>query len=477
MTTTLPEPALVAAPPTPRAGVRAGRAPVWLVVLATSLPMFMATLDNLVMTTALPAVQADLGASVGQLAWFVNAYTLAFATFMLPAATLGDRIGRRRMMLLGLTLFTAASIGSALSDSSGALIAARALQGLGAAAIMPLSLTLLAGAVPPARRAMAIGIWGGVSGLGVALGPVIGGAVVEGLSWQAIFWLNVPVALVAVPLILLTVTESRGDARRLDLRGTVMLGGAVFLGVWAIVHGNDDGWGSFGILATLTVAALLVPAYVLHARGREHAVLPLRLFASRGFSVANTLGVFFTLGMFGAVFLLSQNLQIVMGYSPLEAGLRTLPWTAAPMVVAPIAGALAPRTGLRALLVPGLVLQATSLVWLAVVTEQAASYGAFVPALAMAGIGMGLTFAPSATAVLDGMTDADFGVASSANATIREFGVALGVALLTAVFLARGGTLTPTGYDGAIGPALLVGAGAVAVAAVAAFFAPGRART
>lgn len=476
MTTTLPEPAVAAAPAAAADRSLPGRAPVWLVVLATSLPMFMATLDNLVMTTALPVVQADLGASVGQLAWFVNAYTLAFATFMLPAATLGDRVGRRRMMLLGLTLFTAASIGSALSDSAGALITARALQGLGAAAIMPLSLSLLAGAVPPARRAMAIGIWGGVSGLGVALGPVIGGAVVEGLSWQSIFWLNVPVALVAVPLILLTVTESRGDVRRLDLRGTLMLGGAVFLGVWAIVHGNDDGWGSFGIVATLAVATLLVPAYVVHARSRDHAVLPLRLFRSRGFSVANTLGIFFTLGMFGAVFLLSQNLQIVMGYSPLEAGLRTLPWTAAPMVVAPVAGALAPRTGLRALLVPGLVLQATSLVWLAAVTEQAASYAAFVPALAMAGIGMGLTFAPSATAVLDGMADADFGVASSANSTIREFGVALGVALLTAVFLARGGTLTPTGYDGAIGPALLVGAGAVAVAALAALFAPGRTR-
>jgi EmrB/QacA subfamily drug resistance transporter len=380
------------------------------------------------------------------------------------------------MMLLGMGVFTAASVASALSSSAVALIAARAVQGLGAAAIMPLSLTLLAAAVPPARRAMAIGIWGGVSGLGVALGPVIGGAVVEGLSWQAIFWLNVPVALVAAPLIRIVVSESWGEARPLDLRGTVMLGGAVFLGVWAIVHGNDDGWGSFGIVATLTVAALLLPAYVLHARGRAHAVLPLRLFSSRGFSVANTLGIFFTLGMFGAVFLLSQNLQIVMGYSPLEAGLRTLPWTAAPMLVAPIAGALVPRAGLRALLVPGLVLQSISLVWMAMVTEQAAAYSAFVPALAMAGIGMGLTFAPSATAVLDGLADADFGVASSANSTIREFGVALGVALLTAVFLARGGALTPDGYDGAIGPALLVGAASVAVAAVAALFAPGRTR-
>lgn len=449
-------------------------APLWTAVLAASLPMFMATLDNLVMTTALPVVQADLGASVGQLAWFVNAYTLAFATFMLPAATLGDRLGRRRVMLVGLLVFTGASVASALSSSAEALIAARAVQGFGAAAIMPLSLTLLAAAVPPERRPVAIGIWGGVSGLGVALGPVIGGAVVEGMSWQAIFWLNVPVALVAVPLIRFALRESHGAAQRLDLVGTGLLGGAVFLGVWGIVHGNDDGWGSAGVLGALVVSVLLVPAYVWHARGRAHAVLPLRLFASRGFSVANALGLFFTLGMFGAVFLLSQNLQIVMGYSPLEAGLRTLPWTAAPMLVAPIAGALVSRTGLRALLVPGLALQASSLAWMAYLTEVEASYGALVPALVMAGVGMGLTFAPSATAVLHGLPDTDFGTASSANSTIREFGVALGVALLTAVFLAQDGALTPTGYDGAIGPALLVGAGAVGLAGVAAMFAPGR---
>src|SRR3954447_8975177 len=201
--------------PTLPAAVR--RAPLWLPLAAVSLPMFMATLDNLVMTSALPVIQRDLGSSVGQLSWFMNAYTLSFATFMLTAATLGDRPGRRRMMLVGITVFTLASIGSALSASSEALIAARALQGLGAAAIMPLSLTLLASAVPPAKRAAAIGIWGGVSGLGVALGPVVGGAVVEGVSWQAIFWLNVPVAVIAVPLLLLAVRESRGTWQRLDL--------------------------------------------------------------------------------------------------------------------------------------------------------------------------------------------------------------------------------------------------------------------
>jgi EmrB/QacA subfamily drug resistance transporter len=467
--------AVPAVPAVPAA--RARRVPVWVAIVAASLPMFMATLDNLVMTSALPVIRADLGSTVGQLSWFMNAYTLTFATFMLPAATLGDRLGRRRVMVAGVALFTVASIASALSTTSEALIAARAVQGLGAAAIMPLSLTLLAAAVPPAMRAAAIGIWGGVSGLGVALGPVIGGAVVEGVSWQAIFWLNVPVALVAVPLLLLAVSESRGLWQRLDLVGAAMLGGAVFAGIWGIVHGNDDGWTDPWVLGPLVLAALLVPGYLRWARGRSYAVLPLRLFSSRGFSVANAIALFFTIGMFGTVFLLSQYLQVVQGYSPLGAGLRTLPWTAAPMVVAPIAGALAARTGLRALLTSGLVLQTGALVWFAWLTEHGSAYPAFVPALAMAGVGMGLTFAPMATAVLEGLPESDFAMASSANSTIREFGVALGIALLTAVFLGNGGAIDPRGYDGAIGPALLTGAAAVAVAAVASLLAPGRQRS
>lgn len=466
MTTTL-------APVRPAAAA-ARKVPIWVALVAASLPMFMATLDNLVMTTALPVIRTDLGASVGQLSWFVNAYTLAFATFMLPAATLGDRLGRRRLMLAGITVFTLGSIASALSTSAGALIAARTVQGLGAAAIMPLSLALLAASVPERLRPAAIGIWGGVSGLGVALGPVIGGAVVDGISWQAIFWLNVPVGLVAVPLLLVAVRESKGVWQRLDPLGTLLLGGAVFLGVWGIVHGNDDGWGSARVVGPMAAAALLLPAYVAHARRRADAVLPLRLFRSRGFSVANVISLLFTIGMFGTVFLLSQYLQVVQGYSPLGAGLRTLPWTAAPMVVAPVAGILAGRVGVRIPLFVGLVLQTASLCWFAWLTESSAAYASFVPALALAGIGMGLTFAPSATAVLDGLPDSDFATASSANSTLREFGTALGVALLVAVFQASGGQISPVGYDGAIGAALLTGAGAVALAAVAALFAPGR---
>jgi EmrB/QacA subfamily drug resistance transporter len=456
------------------AGVR--RAPLWLSIAAVSLPMFMATLDNLVMTSALPVIQRDLGASVSDLSWFMNAYTLAFATFMLPAATLGDRIGRRRVMAAGIVVFTLASIGSALSDSSSTLIAARAVQGFGAAAIMPLSLTLLAANVPDRLRPAAIGIWGGVSGLGVARGPVVGGAVVQGISWEAIFWLNVPVAVIALPLVLAAVSESRGTWQRLDPIGTLLLGGAVFLGIWGIVHGNDDGWGSAQVLVPLIGGALLLPLYVGWAARRSYAVLPLRLFASRSFSVANLVALGFTVGMFGAVFLLSQYLQVVQGYTPLGAGVRTLPWTAAPMVVAPLAGAFAGRIGVRPLMLAGLALQTGSLVWFAALTEHGSAYSAFIPALSMAGIGMGLVFPSVSTAVLDGLPDGDFAIASSANSTVREFGVALGIALLTAVFLGNGGHIAPDGYTGAIGPALLTGAGAVALAFIAALCAPRAAR-
>ncbi len=448
------------------------RVPVGVALVAASLPMFMATLDNLVMTNALAVIGPDLRASVSDLQWFVNAYTLAFATFMLPAATLGDRWGRRRVFLGGITLFTLASAAAALSSDATSLVVARAVQGLGAAAILPLSLALLASAVPPSRRAAAIGVWGGVSGLGVALGPVIGGAVVEGISWQAIFWLNVPVAVVALPLARFALAESFGRRQRPDLVGTLLLGGSVFLAIWGIVHGNENGWGSTGVVGSLAAAVLLVPAYVVYARGRADAVLPLRLFAFRGFSVANVIGVTFTLGMFGAVFLLAQQLQVDLGYSPLEAGLRTLPWTAAPMVVAPLAGLLAGRVGVRPLLIVGLTLQTASLVWLAVLTADLDSYASLVPAFIMAGTGMGLTFAPSTTAVLDGMAEEDTATASSANATLREFGVALGVAVIAAVFLADGGSITPGGFQGALPTALLVAAASVAVATLAAFLLP-----
>lgn len=443
-----------------------------LALVAASLPMFMSTLDNLVMTTALPVIRRDLSASLEQLQWMVNAYTLAFASLMIAAASLGDRLGRRRVFVIGIAIFGAGSVASALAGSAGMLIAARAVQGAGAAAIMPLSLTLLAGAVPKERRAMAIGVWGAVSGLGVALGPVIGGAIVDGLSWQAIFWINVPVALVSIPFILRALPESFGRRQQIDLTGLALAAGGVLSIVWGVVRGNDDGWTSAAVLGRLVVGVALLAAFVRRERRTDHPLVPLRLFAVRSFTVANVAGFAFAVGVFGVIFVLAQYLQIGLGYTPLQAGVRTLPWTAAPMLVAPLAGLLAPRTGVRPLLTAGLALQAAGLAWIGLLVTGTTSYPQFVPGLVLAGVGMGLTFAPSATAVLADMAETEHGTASSVNATVRELGTAVGVAAVVAVFQAAGGTLTPDGYAGGLRPAMLVGAAVIAAAAVAALFMP-----
>ncbi len=405
----------------------------------------------------------------------MNAYTLCFATLMLSATTLGDRWGgRRKMFVFGIGLFTAASIASALSTTPSLLIAARAFQ---------------APALPRSCRSHSLSSWqryrkpsvpwqsacGGASpAWGIAMGPVVGGAVVDGFSWQGIFWINVPVAIVAVPLALYALRESTGRTQPLDLPGVALAGLGVFLAVWGgSFTATTTAGGSLGVVASLVGSAVALALFVLREMKTSHPVMPLRLFRSRSFSMANVIGLTFSIGIFGgAVFLLSQYLQIVMGYSPFQAGLRTLPWTAAPMIFAPLAGFLAPKVGLRSLLLTGLLLQAGALFWLAALIGPDVTYGSLVPALLMAGIGMGLTFAPSSTAVLVDMDEPDHGTASSTNSTLREIGVALGIAVLTAVFLAAGGALTPLGYGDALTPALRVGGCFVLVAVVAAWFVP-----
>lgn len=454
------------------------RRPFALVLAAASLPMFMATLDNLVMTNALPVLSREMGASVEELQWFVNAYTLVFAGAILVAAALGDRFGRRTVFAIGIGVFGLGSVLAALSTDPGQLIVARAIQGLGGAAVLPLSLALLSGAVTPARRPLAIGIWGGVSGLGVAVGPLVGGAIMEGWSWQAIFWINVPVALVAIPLALLVLPNDRGVRARIDLPGALLAAGGVLALVHAIVRANDDGWDTIGVIGELALGGILLLAFVLWQARTAAPLIPLRLFRDRSFSVTNLVGFAFSFGTFGAVFLLIQFLQVEQGSTPLEAALQTTPWTLAPMIVAPIAGFIAPRVGTRALLVTGLALQGAALAWIAAVMSSDVAYATLVAPFIAAGVGMGLVFAPSATALLATLGLVDHAKASGVNSTVRELGVALGTAVMTAVFVGAGGALVPGEYVAAARPAIFLGAAVLAIATVAALFLPaGRSAT
>jgi EmrB/QacA subfamily drug resistance transporter len=446
--------------------------PFGLVLAATGIPMFMATLDNLVMTNALPVIHAELGATVEELQWFVNAFTLAFASLILFAVALGDRIGRRTMFLTGIVIFTVASVLAALSTDPGQLIAARAVQGLGAAGIMPLSLSLLAGSVEKRLRPLAIGVWGGIAGLGVAAGPLIGGAVVEGWSWQAIFWINVPVGILVLPLVLLTLPDTRGERVRPDVLGVLLAGLGVLGLVYGIVRGNDAGWDSFEVVGSLVAGAALLAAFLIWQTRAAAPLLPLRLFRDRSFGIANVVAFGFSFGMFGSVFILIQFLQVVQGSSPLEAAIQTTPWTMAPMVVAPLAGIFSGRIGTRALIVAGLLFQGAGLTWLALVMTADVEYLTMLPAFIAAGIGMGLVFAPTSTAVLANIREADSAKASGTNTTLREVGIALGVAVLTAVFTGAGGQLTPVDYVDAAVPAVAVGAAVILVTAAVALLLP-----
>jgi EmrB/QacA subfamily drug resistance transporter len=448
---------------------------IWTFVI-TSVALFMATLDNLVVTTSLPVIRADLGASIEDLEWTVNAYTLSFAVFLLTGAALGDRFGRRRLFVIGLGIFTAASVAAALAPSVEALIVARAVQGLGGAIVTPLTLTILSAAVSPERRGVALGAWGGIGGLAVASGPLVGGAVVEGISWQWIFWLNVPIGLVLIPLAYLRLKETYGPSTQLDLRGLALASAGLFGIVWGVVRGNAVGWSSPEIAGSLVVGSLLTVAFVLWELRAPAPMLPMRFFRSRAFSAANAASLFMFFGMFGSIFLLAQFLQTVQGYGPLDAGLRILPWTAMPIFVAPVAGALSDRIGGRPLMAVGLALQAVGLGWLAAVSTPTVPYAQLVPAFVVSGIGMALFFAPVANVVLSAVLPREEGQASGANNAIRELGGVFGVAVLASVFSSYGGYESGQAYVDGLVPAVWVGAVVVALGALAALLIPRKRR-
>ena len=449
---------------------------IWTFAI-TSVALFMVTLDNLVVTTALPVIRKDLHASLSQLEWTVNAYTLTFAVLLLTGAALGDRFGRRLMFSVGIGIFTVSSALAALAPSATALDLARAAQGVGGAIVTPLTLTILSAAVPRERRGLALGAWGGIGGLAVAMGPLVGGAVVEGISWQWIFWLNVPIGLILAPLAFLRLRESHGPAGRLDLGGLALVSVGLFGIVWGLVRANEVGWGNAEIVGSLVAGSIFLALFVLWELRTRAPMLPMRFFHNRAFTLTNVSSLFMFFGMFGSIFLLAQFFQTVQGYSPLQAGIRILPWTAMPIFIAPIAGALSDRIGGQRIMGVGLTLQALGLAWIATVSTPTVPYSELVIPFFISGIGMALFFAPVANVVLSAVRRQEEGQASGAANAIRELGGVFGVAVLASIFAHYGGYLSGQDFVDGMRPAVWVGAAVVGVGAVAAFLVPSPARS
>jgi EmrB/QacA subfamily drug resistance transporter len=436
-----------------------------------SLGLFMVVLDNLVVNVALPSIHRDLHASIQELEWTVNAYILSYAVFLLTGAALGDRFGRRRMFAGGLALFTLSSAAAALAPTTAILIAARAAQGLGAAVVTPLTLTLLAEAFPPQRRGVALGVWSGISGVAVALGPLVGGAVVQAASWHWIFWINVPIGIALVPLALSRLAESHGPSGHLDLRGLALASSGLFGIVYGLVRSQSQGWTSSEVLVALVGGAVLVAAFIVYELRTREPMLPMAFFTRRSFAVTNGVSLAMYFGMFGSIFFLSQYLQNVLGNSPLQAGVKLLVWTGATMVVSPIAGFFSERYGSRPFMAAGLGLQAVALGWMATTASIDQSYTSMIVPFLLAGTGMSLVFAPAANAVLSSVKAHQAGQASGATNAIRELGGVLGIAVLATVFTSHGGYASPQAFVQGLEPALWVGvavlgAGALLAAAL-----------
>lgn len=449
--------------------------PGWTLAL-TSVAFFMTALDALVVITALPAIHHEIGGSLSTLEWAVNAYLLAFGAGIITAAALGDRLGRRRVYTLGLSLFTAGSAACALAPSAGTLIAARVIQGIGAAIVTPLSLTILTAAFPAERRGAIIGIWGGIAGLAVASGPLVGGAVTEGLSWHWIFWVNVPIGLVAVVLSMVRLAETYGPATRIDMPGVALVSCGSVAIIWGLVRASDTGWGSAEVVAGLGLGLLLMAGFLAWERRVSEPMLPPRLFKIPTLTAAIATAFLMSAALFSAVFLTSQYFQFALGYSPLGTGIRVLPWTTTALLVAPLAGALSDRIGTRPLMVVGMLLQGAGLGWFALVASSGVGYGQLVLPLVIAGVGVSMALPTTPTAVLSAAEPPDMGKASGLNNTLQRLGAAFGVAVASAAFAANGNLGTAAGVTAGFRPALAVSAGLSVLGAMSALAVASRRR-
>jgi EmrB/QacA subfamily drug resistance transporter len=444
----------------------------WVLALA-SLGSFVVALDGLVVITALSTIRQDLDASLEELEWTVNAFSLSFAVLLMTGAALGDRFGRRRVFVGGLGLFAAASAACALAPGAGWLIAGRAVQGAGAALVTPVALAMVSQVFPPKRRGWALGIFSSVIALGVLCGPVVGGAVTEVIAWQWIFWLNVPIGLFAVALVLRHVEESFGPRTGLDLPGVALIMGAAFGVVWGLVRANSAGWGSPEVLAALSAGALLTASFVAWELRARRPMLPMALFRSRAFAAGNAVSFLLFASNLSVTFLLAQFQQDALGQGPLEAGLRLLPLTAAFFLLAPAAGALLDRAGERPLVTGGLLLQTAGIAWIALIAEPDLAYAATVAPMVITGAGIAMAMPATQKSVVGAVAPSLIGKASGTFTTMRWLGGVFGIAIAVAVFAAAGGYASPQDFTDGFAPAMAVAAGISLAGALAGLLLPG----
>jgi EmrB/QacA subfamily drug resistance transporter len=426
----------------------------WVLGL-TSTAYFMVVIDAVVVITALPRMQRDLKVSLSSLQWTLNAYGIAFAAGIITGAALGDRFGRRRIFTLGLALFTIASAACALAPNASGLIAARAVQGLGAAMVLPLSLTILTTAFPPERRAMIVGVYGGLAGLAVASGPLIGGGITQGIDWHWIFWINVPIGAVALALCFRLLPESYGARERLDLAGVALVTGGVFALVWALVRANQSGWASAEIVGTLVGGTVLLLLFVAWESRIAEPMVPLGFFRNQTFAAGITTTFLMSGAIFAGAYFVTQEFQFARGYSPVSSGLRLLPFFATPMVISPLAGAIAGKAGLRPVMVLGLALQAAGFTWVCVRGGLGTSWIELTFALLVAGIGISMALPTVPTAVLGAVQLQELGKASGINYMTQQLGQVFAVAIGTSVFTAYGHLGTPASVTAGFKPALI----------------------
>jgi EmrB/QacA subfamily drug resistance transporter len=445
----------------------------WVLFLMSGAALMVA-LDQLVVSTALTTMQRDLHASLETLEWTVNAYSLSFAVLLMTAAALGDRWGRRRLLVGGLSVFTLASVGCALAPTVGWLIAARAVQGAGSACVMPLAMAMLTAAYPPEQRGKALGVFSALIGLAVVGGPLAGGAVTEGLAWQWIFWLNVPIGLVVIPLVLARTQESFGPRRSLDYGGIVLATAAALGLVWGLMRGNTSGWSSAEVLVALGLGVAAFGAFVGWELRVAEPMLPMRFFRSSAFAAGNASAFLLYATLMSALFFVSQYLQVVFRYGALGAGLRLLPWTVPLFVAGPVSGILTDRFGPRTLLSTGLLLQSAGLAWVSLNAADHRGYAASVAALVVAGAGVTMAMPAAQSAILGAVPPQAIGKASGTFNTLRQLGAVFGIAVVAAVFAAHGGYGTPRRFEDGIAPALAVAATMSLIGAGIALATPGR---